>query len=52
MALPFGFTKSGLPIGLQVIGRPRGEAALFSAAAYMESLFDVARLTPIDPKTP
>ncbi len=52
MAMPFGFTKSGLPIGLQVIGRPRGEAALFSAAAYMESLFDVARLTPIDPKTP
>lgn len=49
MALPCGFTASGLPIGLQVIGKPRGEAALFSVAAYMESLLGVAGLTPVDP---
>ncbi|MFN7086926.1 MAG: amidase [Burkholderiales bacterium] len=50
MALPCGFTASGLPIGLQVIGKPRGEAALFSYAAYLEALWGVAGLTPIDPK--
>jgi len=50
MALPCGFTRSGLPIGLQAIGKPRGEAALFSAAAYMEALFGVAKLTPIEPR--
>ncbi len=50
MALPCGFTKSGLPIGLQAIGKPRGEAALFSAAAYMEALLGVAKLTPIEPR--
>jgi amidase len=48
-SLPCGFTRSGLPIGLQVIGKPRGEAALFSIAAYLEHLFGVAGLTPIDP---
>jgi amidase len=50
MALPVGFTKTGLPIGVQVIGRPRSEAALFSLAAYLETLFGVARRTPIDPR--
>jgi amidase len=50
MALPVGFTKSGLPIGVQVIGRPRSEAALFSVAAYLETLFGIARRTPIDPR--
>ena len=50
MALPCGFTRSGLPIGLQVIGKPRGEAALFSAAAYIEALLGVAKLTPIEPR--
>ena len=51
MALPCGFTRSGLPIGLQVIGKPRGEAALFSAAAYIEALLGVAKLTPIEPRS-
>jgi len=50
VALPCGFTAAGLPVGLQVIGRGRSEEALISAAAYLESLFGVAGLTPIDPR--
>jgi aspartyl-tRNA(Asn)/glutamyl-tRNA(Gln) amidotransferase subunit A len=33
MSIPCGFTKSGLPIGLQVGGRPFEEAMLFRVAA-------------------
>jgi len=50
ISLPGGFTASGLPIGLQLVGPPRSEAKLFSAAAYMESLLKVAPRTPIDPR--
>jgi len=50
MAMPGGFTQGGLPLGLQVIGKPRGEAALFGHAAYLEQLLDFARRTPIDPR--
>lgn len=49
-AVPCGFTAAGLPVGLQVIGRARSEEALISLAAYLESLFGVAGLTPIDPR--
>src|SRR5690606_22498995 len=50
MAMPGGFTAGGLPVGLQVIGRPRGETALFSHAAYLEELLGQAQLTPVDPR--
>jgi amidase len=52
LSLPCGFTGNGLPVGLQMITRPRGEAALLSFAALAESLFDIARKVPIDPKAP
>lgn len=35
-SLPNGFTKSGLPIGLQIIGRPAGEIGLIGLAAAFE----------------
>jgi len=50
LSLPCGFTHAGLPVGLQVVGRPRGEAELFSAAAYIEALLNVTPKTPIDPR--
>jgi amidase len=50
MAMPGGFTQTGLPIGLQVIGPPKGEAALFSHAAYLEQLLDYAGRVPLDPR--
>lgn len=50
LALPGGFTAGGLPVGLQVIGRPRGEAALFAHGAWLEQLLGLARRTPVDPR--
>jgi amidase len=51
ISVPCGFTKTGLPVGLQIIGPPRGEAALLSAAALIEEALDVANLVPIEPVT-
>ncbi len=51
LSLPCGFSDAGLPIGLQVVGRPRGEAALLAAAAAFEDDFGLARRVPIDPRT-
>jgi len=50
IALPGGFTRSGLPIGLQLVGPPRSEAKLIAMAAYLESLLNVAPRAPIDPR--
>jgi aspartyl-tRNA(Asn)/glutamyl-tRNA(Gln) amidotransferase subunit A len=37
ISLPCGFTDQGLPIGLQIVTRPWGEAALLRAAQAYES---------------
>ncbi len=50
VSLPGGFTASGLPIGLQLVGPPRSEARLLSMAAYLEMLLDVKPKTPVDPR--
>ena len=39
ITLPAGFSKAGLPIGLQIVGRPNGEFDLLSLA----SSYEVAR---------
>ncbi len=36
LSLPCGFTKSGLPIGLQLMGRPFEEGTILSAAHHYE----------------
>ena len=46
VALPCGFTPGGLPVGLQLVGRPRGEHALLRAAAAVEELLGVAGREP------
>ncbi|NQW19851.1 MAG: amidase [Chloroflexi bacterium] len=37
MSVPAGFTKDGLPVGLQLVGRPRGEMGLLQLASAFES---------------
>jgi amidase len=37
ISIPCGFSKSGLPVGLQIVGRRRQEAAVLRAAAAFET---------------
>jgi amidase len=50
IAVPCGFDQYGRPVGLQLVGKPRGEAALLQAASLYERLVGLDRLLPIDPK--
>lgn len=50
IVVPCGFTKDGLPVGLQLVGPPRGEARLLSAAAMLEAALGLKDATPIDPR--
>ena len=43
---PAGFTPEGLPIGLQLVGRHRGELALLRLAAGIEEATAVGRRAP------
>ncbi len=38
ISIPCGFTSSGLPVGLQIVGKRRGEAAVLRAAAAFEAV--------------
>jgi amidase len=46
VSIPAGFTPEGLPIGLQLVGRHRGEAALLRLAAAVEQATGVGRRAP------
>ena len=50
LSLPCGFTAAGLPVGLQIVGPPRGEAKLLAAAAMLEDALGLAGSVPIDPR--
>jgi amidase len=52
LSLPCGFTRSGLPIGLQMVAKPRGEAELLAGAKALEDILGVRGSTPIDPRAP
>ncbi|KAA5607072.1 amidase [Roseospira marina] len=49
LSIPCGTTTAGLPVGLQLMARPRGEAALLSYAALLEGLLGHC-LAPIEPR--
>jgi len=48
--VPCGFDQHGRPVGLQLVGRHRGEAELIQAGALIEAVTGLSRLLPIDPK--
>ena len=50
LSMPCGFTSTGLPVGLQVVARPRGDRDLLSGAAFIEQVLQIGTERPIDPK--
>ena len=49
LVLPFGFTADGLPVGVQLIGRPYEEETLLAVGCHLEQArgpFPAAPLTP------
>ena len=46
LSMPCGFSREELPIGLQLIGRPLGEARLFRIAYAYESSMPFHRRKP------
>ncbi len=52
ISIPCGFTANGLPVGLQLVGSPYGEAELLRTAAWCEAVLDASLKAPIDPRPP
>ena len=52
ISIPCGFTSGGLPIGLQIVAPPRGEARLLAGAKLLETILGLGAITPIDPRKP
>ena len=50
LSLPCGFTSTGLPVGLQMVAAPRGEAELLAGANALEDILGLRGTTPIDPR--
>lgn len=50
MSLPCGFTRSGLPVGLQIIGRAGDDARVFAGASLLEGLLGLETGQPIMPR--
>ena len=42
--------SQNLPVGIQLIASPRGEARLLASAKLLESMLGLAALVPIDPR--
>ncbi len=51
ISMPAGFTPSGMPVGVQLIGPPRGEARLLQVARAIEERLNL-QMGPIDPLAP
>jgi amidase len=47
ISVPVGFNPAGLPMGMQLIGRPGGDSALLRLAhAYEQAAQDVLQVRP------
>ncbi len=50
LAMPAGFSKEGLPIGLQIVGPPKSEARLLAAGKLLEEMLGLTEKVPLDPR--
>ena len=46
LSIPCGFDKGGLPIGLQIVGKPFDEVTILRVGAVLEDATDFHRLSP------
>ena len=46
LSIPCGFSADGLPVGLQIVGRHRGELEVLKLARAFEQLTQVAEQHP------
>ena len=46
ISVPAGFTDAGLPVGIQIVGPPRDDAAVLGAARVFEQATDFRNLRP------
>ena len=51
VSVPAGFTDGGLPVGLQLVGRPRSDRALLELAHRFEAANDAGRRRPRLPQS-
>jgi amidase len=49
LSLPCGFTRTGLPVGLQLIAPPMHDSALLKVAARLEAVLGIADKVPVTP---
>jgi amidase len=49
ISIPAGFTAEKLPVGIQIVARPRGEAELLAGAKLLEDILALGAITPLDP---
>ena len=49
ISVPAGFTDDGLPVGIQLVGRPGGDVALLRAAHAFEGATKIWRRAPSEP---
>ena len=50
ISVPCGFTSKGLPVGVQIMGKPRGEAALLLVSKRFEQAIGISAKLPITPQ--
>jgi amidase len=48
ISVPCGLTDDGLPVGLQLVGRPHGDAELLGAALLLEKAVGFAQRVPLN----
>ncbi|WP_239522951.1 amidase family protein, partial [Stenotrophomonas maltophilia] len=47
ISVPCGFTRTGLPVGLQLVGRPHADADVIAAAAALEAALGLDTRPPL-----
>jgi amidase len=52
LSLPCGLTQEGLPVGLQLVGRPHGDGELLGVALLLEKALGFAHLVPLEIQVP